>query len=373
MKPTVLPPRPLTLAFVRHVTAPGKYYDNDGLILVVSPTGAKSWLQRLTVLGRRRDIGLGSALAVSPSAARKIAAKNKAVARAGGNPMETFSTPEIAVKPQRVMTVSLFALTIFRREKAKGKKLKAATETYQKIKAHVIPVMGDTAVAVVTPTDIRTALAPVFDTRNTTGEALQDILVALFDVAVEEKLRIDNPARSPEAAPSKRRLRTTLEGDARNQRVFDILPAFMRDLRETKKRFNLVRMVRFIALSLRHPKECRLITWSQIDVDKRLWCFPSMQIEGRNIVEIRLHDGLMAIIEEMTPLRRGDGTGWLFPNSVDYTTPYSLHATQKITDDFGYDLGMRDFVRVFEWRRSVVGGGYDAADWCRDLTGEQRT
>lgn len=45
-------PKPLTLAFVRHVTVPGRYYDRDGLILTVSSSGAKNWTQRLTIQGR---------------------------------------------------------------------------------------------------------------------------------------------------------------------------------------------------------------------------------------------------------------------------------------------------------------------------------
>ena len=42
--------------FVRKVTLPGKYYDENGLILLVKETGAKSWVQRLTIRGRRRDM-----------------------------------------------------------------------------------------------------------------------------------------------------------------------------------------------------------------------------------------------------------------------------------------------------------------------------
>ncbi|MFM6831408.1 MAG: Arm DNA-binding domain-containing protein [Novosphingobium sp.] len=36
------------------------YQDGDGLFLVCAPTGAKSWILRVQVDGKRRDIGLGS-------------------------------------------------------------------------------------------------------------------------------------------------------------------------------------------------------------------------------------------------------------------------------------------------------------------------
>ncbi|PKP96156.1 MAG: hypothetical protein CVT74_17870, partial [Alphaproteobacteria bacterium HGW-Alphaproteobacteria-13] len=39
---------------------PGRHADGGGLYLLVKPTGARSWLLRVQVDGRRRDIGLGS-------------------------------------------------------------------------------------------------------------------------------------------------------------------------------------------------------------------------------------------------------------------------------------------------------------------------
>lgn len=37
------------------------YQDGDGLFLLVSPGGAKSWILGVQVDGKRRDIGLGAA------------------------------------------------------------------------------------------------------------------------------------------------------------------------------------------------------------------------------------------------------------------------------------------------------------------------
>ena len=48
----------LTAAFVKTVTGPGKYGDQHGLILRVLLSGAKQWIWRGTVHGRRRDLGL---------------------------------------------------------------------------------------------------------------------------------------------------------------------------------------------------------------------------------------------------------------------------------------------------------------------------
>ena len=45
----------LTAAFVRTVTVPGTYGDQNGLIRRVTPSGSKQWIWRGTVRPKRRD------------------------------------------------------------------------------------------------------------------------------------------------------------------------------------------------------------------------------------------------------------------------------------------------------------------------------
>ena len=54
---------------------PGRYSDGGGLHLFISKSGRKSWVQRITVDGRRRDIGLGGYPLVSLALAREKAAE----------------------------------------------------------------------------------------------------------------------------------------------------------------------------------------------------------------------------------------------------------------------------------------------------------
>ena len=49
---------------------PGKYSDGDGLMLVVKPSGARSWQVRVQMDGKRRDFGIGSTITISLTAAR---------------------------------------------------------------------------------------------------------------------------------------------------------------------------------------------------------------------------------------------------------------------------------------------------------------
>ena len=81
------PRNALSDAFVRTVAKPGRYCDGHGLYLDVRPSGTRSWVQRLSIRGRRRELGLGSFPLVSLDDARARAFDNRRLAPRGGDPL----------------------------------------------------------------------------------------------------------------------------------------------------------------------------------------------------------------------------------------------------------------------------------------------
>ena len=51
------PDRALSAVRIRNLKTPGRYADGNGLYLFVDVTGAKRWVLRTMVHGRRRDMG----------------------------------------------------------------------------------------------------------------------------------------------------------------------------------------------------------------------------------------------------------------------------------------------------------------------------
>lgn len=49
---------------------PGYHSDGSGLYLQVTKSGSKSWIFRYQIKGRRREMGLGSAIGISVADAR---------------------------------------------------------------------------------------------------------------------------------------------------------------------------------------------------------------------------------------------------------------------------------------------------------------
>ncbi len=80
------------------------------MYLHVQPTGTRSWVQRLVIRGRSRELGLNSARLVPLAEAREKALANHRLARSSGDPlankrrlegMPTFTEAATAVIDQK--------------------------------------------------------------------------------------------------------------------------------------------------------------------------------------------------------------------------------------------------------------------------------
>ena len=77
----------LTTAAAVALSKPGRYSDGDTLYLQIANSGSKSWIQRISIQGRRRDIGLGGFPVVSLAKARARALANRTALAEGRDPL----------------------------------------------------------------------------------------------------------------------------------------------------------------------------------------------------------------------------------------------------------------------------------------------
>ena len=82
-----VPTGKLTTATAVALSKPGRYSDGHTLYLQVTNGGAKSWIQRISIRGRRRDIGLGGFPVVSLAKARSRALANRTALAEGRDPL----------------------------------------------------------------------------------------------------------------------------------------------------------------------------------------------------------------------------------------------------------------------------------------------
>ena len=156
----------LTAAFVRTVNRPGKYNDEHGLILRVVRSErkqwiSKSWVQRLVIHGRRRDLGLGAYPLVGLADARERALENRRIARAGGNPRaQPFATaPTFEEALEAVLAL-----------KRPAWRSASSEETWrQTMRFYVLPHLAERGVDILTTSDVLAVLTPLWTDKHPTA------------------------------------------------------------------------------------------------------------------------------------------------------------------------------------------------------------
>ena len=83
----------LSATQVKALSVPGRYSDGGGLHLFITKAGRKSWVLRITIDGRRRDIGLGGYPSVSLARAREKSAEYRDVIAEGRDPVAEKRAP----------------------------------------------------------------------------------------------------------------------------------------------------------------------------------------------------------------------------------------------------------------------------------------
>jgi Arm DNA-binding domain len=136
----------LTAVSFRAKQPPGRYADGNGLYLVVDPSGAKRWIWRGVIHGKRSDLGLGSLKYVSLAQAREAAQKCRYEARKGDNPKTIAPKRNESSRP-RAMAIEVHA------EHSKNfRNPKHVAVWLHSLEKHVFPTIGDLSVTSITKT-----------------------------------------------------------------------------------------------------------------------------------------------------------------------------------------------------------------------------
>ena len=181
------PHRSLTDRKVQQTKTPGRHADGNGLYLIVDPTGAKRWVLRTVMNGRRRDMGLGSVELVSLKEAREQAAKYRNIARNGGDPIAERRRNK-AVIP----TFSEAANAVHSEGIWKNKKHQKQWITT--LKTYVFPLLGDRRVDHINTPDILNVLKPIWLSKPETARRIKQRIKTVMDYVKAAGFRTgDNP------------------------------------------------------------------------------------------------------------------------------------------------------------------------------------
>ena len=171
----------LTAAGVR-AAKPGKHYDLHGLFLLVTPTGARCWVWRGTVRGKRRDYGLGAFPYRTLAEARDLAYEYRKMARDGGDPrtLRTGATvPTFAAAAERVIQL----------HRPTWKSSRTEAQWRASLAAHALPVLGSLTVDAITTADVFRVLSTIWTDRPAIAGHLRTRIGAIMKWTIAEGYR----------------------------------------------------------------------------------------------------------------------------------------------------------------------------------------
>ena len=331
----------LTAAFVRTIRPtdrPKRYGDGNGLYLLVKPgtRGGKSWVQRLTIQGVRRDLGLGSAELVSLKEARLTAFDNRRLARAGFDPrsLGRRTSPPFADAAEVVIDMHRPA---WRPGGGSEHQWRAS------LRAYVYPRIGHKPVHAVNAADVMAVLLPIWTRKHATARRVRHRISAVMKWAVVQGYRQDNPAGDAiGAALPKQGVRTRHFTALPYGKVAEAIAA----VRGSGAPALTILAFEFLVLTACRSAEVRGARWEEMDLETREWRIPAVRMKTNREHRVPLSTRAMAVLGEARGL--DDGSGWVFPSTT--SQPHSRAALSKMVRQLGIQAVPHGFRSSFrDW------------------------
>jgi integrase len=296
----------LSASFVK--TAPvGKHCDGGGLWLVKRDDGGAQWVLRVTIHGRRREMGLGGFPALGLAEARNQAERWRNVAAAGRDPVKER---EAEARAARREDISLAVLTAdaFESRKVELKGDGMAGRWLSPLTLHVLPKLGRVPVTDLDQRDIRDTLAPLWHAKaDTARKALNRLGIVLRHAAA---LGLDVDLQATDKAKA---LLGKTRHVAKNipAMAWQDVPVFYGTLAEPSLTHLALRLLILTGVRSNPLRNLRL---EQIEGD--VWTVPGEGMKGRKGAttdyRVPLSAEALRVIELARPFARN---GFLFPNS----------------------------------------------------------
>ena len=297
------PDKKLSATRVRSLRVPGRHADGNGLYLVVDPSGAKRWLLRTVVHGKRRDIGLGGLSVVSLAEARDEAARLRAIARKNGDPLFERNE-ERRVAP----TFAESARELHASLSPSFRNLKHRLQWINTLIQHAYPVFGDRQVNHIETADVLKALSPIWLKTPETASRVRQRIRAVFDWSKASGFRSgDNPVDG---------LARVLPKQPSSQRHFAALPyrdvpAFLTALHETGAGTSVKLAFELLVLTATRTSEVLWARWNEIDFKTKTWTIPADRMKAKRDHRVPLSARCIQILNEAKTV--SDGGPFVFP------------------------------------------------------------
>lgn len=273
----------------------------SGLLLQITPNGGRTWLLRVQVGAKRREIGLGGYPDVTLAMARDRAREAKDKIRNGIDPIEERKAAKAALTAAQRRGLP-FSDAVDRYLAAKldaFKNTKHRQQWRNTLETYANPELGTMLVQEITVQDVLRVLEPIWQSKTETASRLRGRIEAVLSWATVAGHRTgDNPARwvgnLKELLPAPSKVAKESNHPALQ---IDDAPRWFAALRKRKGTGN--RALEFTALTAARSQEVRGARWDEIDLDAALWIVPAERMKMDREHRVPLTEDAMALLEAL--------------------------------------------------------------------------
>jgi integrase len=264
---------------------PGRHGDGEGLYLLVSATGAKSWMIRVQRDGIRRDIGLGSLASLSLADARTKAAELRKHALNGRDPIEERD------RDRRPVPTFREAVKATHEALRAGWSTKTAADFLASLQTYANPAIGNLKVDTIEASHIRDLLAPIWTKVPETSRKVKVRISSVLNFAHSKGWRpTEAPRKSVTVGLSKQ-----AKGGSYAAMPYAEVPAFVQQVRE--KAFSTGRdALLFQILTAARTGEVRSAKWAHINLKTGEWNRPADLMKNREPHTVTLNPSAVALL-----------------------------------------------------------------------------
>jgi integrase len=297
---------------VETLKQPGMHGDGGGLYLQVTEgadgTARKSWLFRYAVAGRERQMGLGPLRDVPLAEARNCALAARELRRAGKDPIaeREAARAEASLVITKTMSFDDCATAYIAAHRSGWRNLKHASQWTNTINTYCSPVFGNLPVQLVDVGLVMKAVEPLWATKPETAGRVRGRIERILDWARVRGYRDgENPARwrghLDHLLPARGKVRRVQHHPAL---PYAEIPAFLAALRGREA--IAARALEFAILTAARTSEVLAATWSEIDLDARVWIIPAERMKAGREHRVPLVDCAIEIIKNMKASKQND-------------------------------------------------------------------
>ena len=334
----------LNPTLIKALTEPGRYSDGEGLLLQISSSGGKSWVMRVQVNGRRRDIGLGELRHVSLREARLEAAAIKKLARSGVDPLEERRKVEIVIPTFEQAAKRAHA------EMIKGWKNGKHTKQWIKtLELYAYPKLGKLKVDKIEGPIIRDVLAEIWLKIPETARRVRQRIGAVLDWSYANGFRTSEaPIRSISKGLPRQPKKTGHFAALPHAEV----PAFMKHLRARGISSSRLALEALLLTAVRSG-EVRGARWSELDDELTLWTIPAERMKAGFEHAVPLSPQAADVFRQARTLRI-NGCDLIFPGATAGSTLS--------------DMALLELLRGMDLPATVHGFRSSFRDWVAEET-----